>query len=76
MLDSVTEMADPPVTAVSLGRFDINAVVGKKTSAPGAASLTHITDAERASHAQAITLIIENMFQRRIGSFQSADHGG
>ena len=69
-------MADPPVTAVSVGRFDIKVLDGKITSAPGAASLIHMTEADRASHAQAITLIDENMFQRRIGSFQSADNGG
>lgn len=75
MLENVTMIGDPPVTAVESGRFDISVLDGKKTSAPGAASVAHMTEAESASHAAAITLIIENMFQRRIGSFQCANDG-
>ena len=33
------------MTAVPLGRLNINAVDGKKTSAPGAASIAHIIEA-------------------------------
>ena len=54
--------------AVPFGRLDINAVDGKKTSAPGAASVTHIIEAEIDSQVATTKLVIENMFQFRIGS--------
>ena len=75
MLESVTEIRLPPVTAVSSGKFDIRAFEGKNTNAPGAASVAHITPADKASQAAAITLVIEYMFQRCICSFQCADDG-
>ena len=55
--------------AVPLGRLDINALGGSKTNAPGAASVTHITEADTVSQVATITLVIENMFQRCIVSF-------
>jgi hypothetical protein len=61
-------MREPPVMAVPLGRLDINAVDGKRTSASGAASVTHIIEVEIDSQDATIKLVIENMFQFRIGS--------
>ena len=59
--------------AIPLGRLDINAVDGKKTSAPGAASVAHIIEAYIDSQAATTKLVIENMFQRCIVSFQCAN---
>ena len=75
MLENVTMIAEPPVMAVPSGRLDIICSDGKNTRAPGAASVAHMTDAKSASHAAAITLVIENMFQRRIRSFQCTNDG-
>ena len=54
--------------AIPLGRLDINAVDGKKTSAPGAASVAHIIEADIDSQAATTKLVIKNMFQLLIGS--------
>ena len=61
--------------AIPLGRLDINAVDGKKTSAPGAASVTHIIEADIDSQAATTKLVIENMFQFLIGSLLGANDG-
>lgn len=61
--------------AIPLGRLDINAVDGKKTSAPGAASVAHIIEADIDSQAATTKLVIKNMFQFLIGSLLGANDG-
>ena len=73
VLENLTIICEPPVMAAPLGRLDINLADGSKTNAPGAASVAHITEADTVSQLATITLVIENMFQRCIVSFQCAN---